>query len=392
MSVTRQIKLVDLYKSLTGPKTGAGGGSGGGNTSNSGGPPKPGVVEKTTYRKTKDDTYQEELARRRAEKQAEARHLDNLKAHPAGRGTPPVLLVDGYNVCGCDEGAAAGLGLKELFVAGELEGAQRRLVDELDNLAHHKGYRVICVFDADRAGGLGRTDQIDKTPAGVWVVFSVTNDADSWIERASMVELRGECSIDASNATKGRGATFGSRATSGPFGSGDEGGNGRGAGGDDDGFGRGSASRVVYVATNDGALSSIARGNGAYVISAGSLVEEMTRAREAETEILNDLAVKAKWGGELRGMAMVTKNSSTAEKLMAMYLSAPNASTTKHTLGANGAGFSSRPKKGKKNKGSSKPGGGTGGSGDGGGGGGSSSGSSAEAEEGEEEEGEEDDA
>ena len=30
----------------------------------------------------------------------------------AGSGAPPVLLVDGYNICGCEEGAAAGLPLK----------------------------------------------------------------------------------------------------------------------------------------------------------------------------------------------------------------------------------------------------------------------------------------
>ena len=107
----------------------------------------------------------------------------------AGAGAPPVLLVDGYNICGSEEGAAADLPLKvrtnkqhrvihrivhpgvfsfvsdrsfvscrfmshvnflshnrpsrwELFGAGDLEGAQRRLVAELDNLAHHKGYRA----------------------------------------------------------------------------------------------------------------------------------------------------------------------------------------------------------------------------------------------------------
>ena len=109
----------------------------------------------------------------------------------------PVLIVDGYNICGCDEGAAAGLTLKDAFLSGDLETAQRRLVDELDNLAAHKGYRVLVVFDdrqsASTAGGL---DQASRTNAGVWVIFSVTNDADSWIERASLAELRGDSSVD----------------------------------------------------------------------------------------------------------------------------------------------------------------------------------------------------
>jgi hypothetical protein len=91
-----------------------GGGKGGSAT-------KPATVERTTFRKAKDDEgYQAELARRRAAKQAEARHLDNLVAHLSGggAGTRPVLLVDGYNVCGCDEGAAAGLPFKDFFMVG----------------------------------------------------------------------------------------------------------------------------------------------------------------------------------------------------------------------------------------------------------------------------------
>lgn len=346
MSVHTQLKLVDRYRSLTsggGGGAGPGGGKGGSAT-------KPATVERTTFRKTKDDAYQEELARRRAAKQAEARHLDNLKAHPrGGKGAPPVLLVDGYNICGCDEAAAAGLPLKALFMAGDLESAQRHLVDELDNLAHHKGYRVVCVFDADRVAGTGavRLDQAERTKAGVWVVFSVSNDADSWIERASIEELKGESSVE-----KVLKSARHANAGGGP-GKAQPSGGGGGAGEKDeeecaDPFSS-SASRVVYVATSDIALSSVVRCNGAYAISAGSLVEELTRARSAETEILRDLAVKAKWGGEKRGNGIVSRDSDTADKLMAMYLSAPNATTAKYS--SRTGGFSSKPKKGKKNKG-----------------------------------------
>jgi hypothetical protein len=108
--------------------------------------------------------------------------------------------------------------------------------------------------------------------------------------------------------------------------------------------------RAVYVATSDNALSSVVRGNGAYAVSAGSLVEELTRARRDETEILRELSVKARWGGEKRGLAMVTKDASTADKLMEMYKAAPNTSAVEK-FGSRTGGFSSKPKKGKKNKG-----------------------------------------
>lgn len=348
MTVHTQIKLVERYKSLTTGGSGGGSGPGGGK---GGAAAKPATVEKTGFRRVKDDAYQEELARRRAAKQAEARHLQNLKAH-SGRGKPPVLIVDGYNICGCDEGAAAGLPLKDAFLSGDLETAQRRLVDELDNLAVHKGYRVLVVFDADRAVGAGGLDQASRTDAGVWVVFSVTNDADSWIERASLEELRGESSVDevlrrARDADSGR-ATAAEKAASRRRREEEETDDVSSSEDAPRAAEPGGGQRVVYVATSDNALSSVVRCNGAYVVSAGSLIEEMTRARADEKEILRELAVKAKWGGEKRGLAMVTKDAETADKLMSMYLAAPNASTAKY--GSLTGGFSSKPKKGKKNK------------------------------------------
>ena len=83
MSVHTQIKLVERYKSLSGgagAKTTAG--PKGGSAVNKA------TVEKSTFRKTKDDAYQEELARRRAAKQAEARHMETLKSFK-GSGAPP---------------------------------------------------------------------------------------------------------------------------------------------------------------------------------------------------------------------------------------------------------------------------------------------------------------
>jgi predicted RNA-binding protein with PIN domain len=383
MSVHTQIKLVERYRSLTGatPSRPAPGGG-------RAGAPRPNTVERQSFRKPRDeDAYQAELARRRAEARADAKRVERLKAH-GGVGAPPVLLVDGYNVCGCDEGARPGMmpELREAFAAGDLETAQTRLVDALDVLAAHVGYRVVCVFDSDRAGAraaAGGIDRATRTRAGTWVVFSVANDADSWIERASLEELAGVSSV-AKVAKAARGATPTPRggvseaerrdARDAERRAGDApeprggGGGGGGAGegvedrGDDDedargpgdekggarGRGPGGGGPVVYVATSDNALSSVCRGNGAYAVSAGSLVEELARARATEGEILRDVARKARWGGETRGRAMLTKDEETADKLMEMYLAAPNASTTKH-LGA-AAGFSSKPKKGKKNK------------------------------------------
>ena len=192
-------------------------------------------------------------------------------------------------------------------------------MNELDTLGAHKGYRIVCVFDADRTAnrrsGGGARRRLAPT-AGARVVFSVTSDADSWIERASIEELAGVSSVDAvlrktRQANGGRVASETERAANrdDAFGAGA------------DGTGRGTLARrrtagldavktrAVCVATSDNALSSVVRGNGAYAVSAGSLVE-LTRARRDETEILRELSVKARWGGEKRGLAMVTKDAS----------------------------------------------------------------------------------
>ena len=180
-------------------------------------------------------------------------------------------------------------------MAGDLETAQRRLVNELDTLGAHKGYRIVCVFDADRTanrrgGGSGGLGAASRTEAGTWVVFSVTNDADSWIERASIEELAGVSSVDAVLRRPGRRTAGASRARR----SAPRTGTTRSARArttrttasgdflarqkeprDSDAV----KTRAVYVATSDNALSSVVRGNGAYAVSAGSLVEELTRAR-----------------------------------------------------------------------------------------------------------------
>ena len=136
-----------------------------------------------------------------------------------------------------------------------MERARRELVEELENLAAHKGYRVVVVFDADRRDGA--TDAATKTKSGVWEVYSVSNDADSWIERASIEELSGRSSVEkvlneARRTSSGR-VALSSMDESDAAGSADD--------GDENTpgstFAAAKAKRLVYVATSDVALSTV---------------------------------------------------------------------------------------------------------------------------------------
>ena len=105
--------------------------------------------------------------------------------------------------------------------------------------------------------GTGGLDQASKTKAGVWVVFSVSNDADSWIERASIEELKGESSVDKvlkksrhvnhskSGSGSGSGGAFGALSGRGNSSSSSSA-SGRG-GGEECVLPGSSGSRVVYV-------------------------------------------------------------------------------------------------------------------------------------------------
>ena len=137
---------------------------------------------------------------------------------------------------------------------------------------------MVCVFDADQTG---RTvDETDTTAAGTEVVFSVVNDADSWIERAVVEEAAKPQGVGAS---------------------------------------------AVYVATSDVALGTLARGQGAYVISSRSFVKEMEVAKELEGEVLKEAELAARWGGDKQVVNGI--DMSTQEKLLAMYRVAPQTST-----------------------------------------------------------------
>ncbi|XP_056689997.1 uncharacterized protein [Spinacia oleracea] len=91
----------------------------------------------------------------------------------------PVLLVDGYNVCGY------WVKLKKYFMGGRLDVARQKLVDELVQFSLVREVKVVAVFDAMLSG----LPTHKETFAGVDIVFSGDSCADSWIEK-EVVALR----------------------------------------------------------------------------------------------------------------------------------------------------------------------------------------------------------
>ncbi|XP_062028295.1 uncharacterized protein LOC133744168 [Rosa rugosa] len=85
----------------------------------------------------------------------------------------PVLLVDGYNVCGY------WAKLKKHFVNGRLDIARQKLIDELVTFSMLREVKVVAVFDAMMSGLPTHKEDF----AGVDVVFSGETCADAWIEK-----------------------------------------------------------------------------------------------------------------------------------------------------------------------------------------------------------------
>ncbi|KAL5555037.1 hypothetical protein UlMin_037273 [Ulmus minor] len=91
----------------------------------------------------------------------------------------PVLLVDGYNVCGY------WAKLKKHFLNGRLDIARQKLVDELITFSMLREVKVVIVFDAMMSGLPTHTENF----AGIDIVFSGESCADAWIEK-EVVALR----------------------------------------------------------------------------------------------------------------------------------------------------------------------------------------------------------
>ena len=85
----------------------------------------------------------------------------------------PVLLVDGYNVCGY------WMKLKKHFVNGRLDIARQKLIDELVTFSLLREVKVVVVFDAMMSGLPTHKENF----AGIDVVYSGESCADAWIEK-----------------------------------------------------------------------------------------------------------------------------------------------------------------------------------------------------------------
>ncbi|PKA65026.1 hypothetical protein AXF42_Ash019038 [Apostasia shenzhenica] len=85
----------------------------------------------------------------------------------------PVLLVDGYNVCGY------WTKLKKHFMKGRLDIARQKLIDELITFSVLKEVKAVVVFDAMLSGLPTHKESF----AGIDVIFSSEACADDWIER-----------------------------------------------------------------------------------------------------------------------------------------------------------------------------------------------------------------
>ncbi|KAL4579464.1 hypothetical protein LXL04_015612 [Taraxacum kok-saghyz] len=89
----------------------------------------------------------------------------------------PVLLVDGYNVCGYWPK------LKKHFMGGRLDIARQKLVDELITFGMLREVKVVVVFDAMMSG----LPMHKENFAGIYMKFSLVYStetcADAWIEK-----------------------------------------------------------------------------------------------------------------------------------------------------------------------------------------------------------------
>ncbi|KAA8536655.1 hypothetical protein F0562_029133 [Nyssa sinensis] len=85
----------------------------------------------------------------------------------------PVLLVDGYNVCGY------WIKLKKHFMNGRLDIARQKLIDELVTFSMLREVKVVAVFDAMMSGLPTHKENF----FGVDVVYSSETCADAWIEK-----------------------------------------------------------------------------------------------------------------------------------------------------------------------------------------------------------------
>ncbi len=139
----------------------------------------------------------------------------------------PLILVDGYNIIG------AWPKLIKLRDRGDLEGARERLVHDLTDFGHYRGWQVSLVFDA-----YGQNTGLTKieAPGAVEVYYTaVFQTADSFIEQRTQELIR-------------------------------------------------SGFTALWVATSDRAQRILVESIGARVFTAERLIQEMVRARREQQQ------------------------------------------------------------------------------------------------------------
>jgi len=139
----------------------------------------------------------------------------------------PVLLVDGYNMIG------AWPKLVKLKNRGDLEGARARLIHDLLNFSHYRHWTVTLVFDAY---GTENPLSYEELLPGFAVCFTAPSQtADSFIEQYSFELLRSGCA-------------------------------------------------KLWVATSDRAQRTLVEAQGAHVLSADLLYQEVQKAKREEEQ------------------------------------------------------------------------------------------------------------
>jgi len=179
LSLKQQLKQVELAKGAEKPRA-----------------LKP--LPRTKFRQRKPaDRGDGEAASESPQSLAETHTLENREKR---LGQAQLLIIDGYNVCGCWPK------LKEHFRRGDIERSRNMLIEEL---AFFQDVKILAVFDAATA-----TRPV-KTQMNAWLTVVYTSDADEYIDeyvpRDREVDI---CVVTSDNLTRSLAGTAGARLMS----------------------------------------------------------------------------------------------------------------------------------------------------------------------------------
>ncbi|KAK7855888.1 uncharacterized protein CFP56_025988 [Quercus suber] len=131
------------------------------------------VMEGIPKEKVKHTEACYQLPQKEGAKGGPSRRYRTLSTNQGIETAVPVLLVDGYNVCGY------WMKLKKHFMNGRLDIARQKLVDELITYSMLREVKVVVVFDAMMSGLPTHKENF----VGVDIVYSGESCADAWIEK-----------------------------------------------------------------------------------------------------------------------------------------------------------------------------------------------------------------